>query len=326
MVKQQQKALIEARNLKSAKNQQPYVPPTSAAPTPNEAVNATPVTASSAEFKAASIPARRNSLRNLKIMTPHAAAENHAQRAGHEGSAATAPPGPAPPSLPGTAMNGGAPATAGYAHPTSHISHPQPHQQQLHPPTRTIRNSPRLVSLIRQGLENPFRLATPPSSPIPSPHPLATNFHPVISPSPTTPPLPHLPPHPPPPIRSLRTTPRSPHPLFATDRSKAHLHQPSTSHPKSPNSAYPTSAHPGFSSTPFSTISKSNFMGAFEGLYDAAEELPRLSGTLREQIRRSSSLLQTLQASGAMIEGLVRGLFRECRRSMGRSLGRRWLI
>ncbi|KAJ3278044.1 hypothetical protein HK104_002706 [Borealophlyctis nickersoniae] len=59
----------------------------------------------------------------------------------------------------------------------------------------------------------------------------------------------------------------------------------------------------------------------FETFYDNMEEAPRLSATLREQIRKATALLQTLQGSGQMIEGLVRGHFREMQVQYGEKFG-----
>ncbi|KAI9239183.1 MAG: hypothetical protein BYD32DRAFT_359248, partial [Podila humilis] len=76
-------------------------------------------------------------------------------------------------------------------------------------------------------------------------------------------------------------------------------------------------AHP---STPFlphhhasstSSSSKHVFMETISGLYDSVDSTKSLKYTLEEQIRKSAQLLQTLQASGTMIESLVRGQFKE---------------
>ncbi|KAJ3073717.1 hypothetical protein HDU98_000853 [Podochytrium sp. JEL0797] len=64
------------------------------------------------------------------------------------------------------------------------------------------------------------------------------------------------------------------------------------------------------------------FLHLFESIYDtAAEDLPRLVTTLKDQMRKSSSLLQTLQASGQMIEGLVRSCFRDMQVQYGEKFG-----
>ncbi|KAJ3021073.1 hypothetical protein HKX48_009246 [Thoreauomyces humboldtii] len=62
-------------------------------------------------------------------------------------------------------------------------------------------------------------------------------------------------------------------------------------------------------------------MSLVESVYDQTEETTRLQHTLRDQIRRSTAMLQTLQSSGQMIEGLVRGHFREMQVNYGEKFG-----
>jgi hypothetical protein len=62
-------------------------------------------------------------------------------------------------------------------------------------------------------------------------------------------------------------------------------------------------------------------MRFFEHMYDQSEHAHHLVSALNEQVRHSASLLQTLQASGSMIEGLVRGHFREMQAQMGEKFG-----
>ncbi|KAJ3170572.1 hypothetical protein HDU88_008473 [Geranomyces variabilis] len=68
-------------------------------------------------------------------------------------------------------------------------------------------------------------------------------------------------------------------------------------------------------------LSKSAVLSFFETMYDQGEETARLQYTLRDQIRRSTAMLQTLQSSGQMIEGLVRGHFREMQVTYGEKFG-----
>ncbi|KAJ3125303.1 hypothetical protein HK100_010875 [Physocladia obscura] len=64
------------------------------------------------------------------------------------------------------------------------------------------------------------------------------------------------------------------------------------------------------------------FLSLFESVYDtASEDLPKLAASLKDQMRKSASLLQTLQASGQMIEGLVKSCFRDMQVSYGESFG-----
>lgn len=113
---------------------------------------------------------------------------------------------------------------------------------------------------------------------------------------------------------SDRDGPRSPLPplTHSHSASKLHSHIP----PQSPSSAYPPpTALPGLA------LSKTSFLSLFESLYDQAEENYRLQNTLRDQMRRSTAMLQTLTSSGQMIEGLVRTHFREMQVSYGEKFG-----
>ncbi|KAL6591625.1 hypothetical protein U3516DRAFT_673927 [Neocallimastix sp. 'constans'] len=64
-----------------------------------------------------------------------------------------------------------------------------------------------------------------------------------------------------------------------------------------------------------------SFISVFENLYDQLESVNQLRSTLEEQIRKSTALLQTLQASGQIIEGLVRSHFREMQVQYGEKFG-----
>ncbi|KAI8881144.1 hypothetical protein K501DRAFT_334934 [Backusella circina FSU 941] len=63
--------------------------------------------------------------------------------------------------------------------------------------------------------------------------------------------------------------------------------------------------------TPTLLTQKQKFLQPFEHLYDNIEQTRTLKSTLDDQIRRSSSLIQTLQSSGTMVEGLVRRQVRD---------------
>ncbi|CAG8436935.1 7630_t:CDS:2 [Ambispora gerdemannii] len=65
---------------------------------------------------------------------------------------------------------------------------------------------------------------------------------------------------------------------------------------------------------------KESFINLFDSLYDTVADSRNLKSTLEDQIRKSSTLLQTLQTSGSMIEGLVRGHFREMQRDIVKDL------
>ncbi|KAG0328431.1 hypothetical protein BGZ99_005296 [Dissophora globulifera] len=66
-----------------------------------------------------------------------------------------------------------------------------------------------------------------------------------------------------------------------------------------------------YPSTPFLSNPKHMFMETVSNLFDSVDSSRSLKYTLEEQIRKSAQLLQTLQASGTMIENLVRGQFKE---------------
>jgi hypothetical protein len=67
-----------------------------------------------------------------------------------------------------------------------------------------------------------------------------------------------------------------------------------------------------FPSTPTTSMTqKQKFLQPFEYLYDHIEQTRTLKTTLDDQIRRSSSLIQTLQSSGTMVESLVRRQVRD---------------
>ncbi|CAI2177256.1 3004_t:CDS:2 [Funneliformis geosporum] len=62
--------------------------------------------------------------------------------------------------------------------------------------------------------------------------------------------------------------------------------------------------------------SKKSFIRLFDSFYDTVADTRSLKTTLEDQIRKTTTLLQTLQASGSMIESLVRGHFREMQREV----------
>jgi hypothetical protein len=58
-------------------------------------------------------------------------------------------------------------------------------------------------------------------------------------------------------------------------------------------------------------LQRQQFMQPFEHLFDTIETTRTLKSTLDDQIRRSSTLIQTLQASTTTIEGLIRNHVKE---------------
>ncbi|KAI9025245.1 hypothetical protein CLU79DRAFT_717930 [Phycomyces nitens] len=63
--------------------------------------------------------------------------------------------------------------------------------------------------------------------------------------------------------------------------------------------------------TTFAALQRQQFLQPFEHLFDTIETTRTLKTTLDDQIRRSSSLMQTLQASSTTIEGLIRNQIKE---------------
>lgn len=119
-------------------------------------------------------------------------------------------------------------------------------------------------------------------------------------------------------------------PIVPSQQQPPHTAHPSSKHfpPHSPQ--YPSSAY-GHSfpvtsgrvvmdiqpKTPTSSsIHRQQFMQPFEHLFDTIETTRNLKSTLDDQIRRSSTLLQTLQASSTTIEGLVRNQIKEVQKDM----------
>lgn len=64
-------------------------------------------------------------------------------------------------------------------------------------------------------------------------------------------------------------------------------------------------------STPSPLLNKHQFLSMFEIFYERMEESGKLNSLLKDQTRRSNILLQTLQGSSQMIEGLVRAQVNE---------------
>ncbi|KAI8070687.1 hypothetical protein BC940DRAFT_295312 [Gongronella butleri] len=66
----------------------------------------------------------------------------------------------------------------------------------------------------------------------------------------------------------------------------------------------------------FAALQRQQFLQPFEHLFDTIETTRTLKNTLDDQIRRSSTLLQTLQASTTTIEGLIRSQVKEVQREV----------
>lgn len=70
----------------------------------------------------------------------------------------------------------------------------------------------------------------------------------------------------------------------------------------------------------FGSLQKQQFIQPFEHLFETIETTRTLKTTLDDQIRRSSTLMQTLQASSTTIEGLVRNQIKEAQRDLEATL------
>ncbi|KAI7891021.1 uncharacterized protein EV154DRAFT_551883 [Mucor mucedo] len=66
----------------------------------------------------------------------------------------------------------------------------------------------------------------------------------------------------------------------------------------------------------FAALQRQQYLQPFEHLFDTIETTRTLKSTLDDQIRRSSSLMQTLQTSATTIEGLVRNQVKEAQWEM----------
>ncbi|KAI9483922.1 MAG: hypothetical protein EXX96DRAFT_159022 [Benjaminiella poitrasii] len=66
----------------------------------------------------------------------------------------------------------------------------------------------------------------------------------------------------------------------------------------------------------FAALQRQQYLQPFEHLFDTIETTRTLKSTLDDQIRRSSTLMQTLQASATTIEGLVRNQVKEAQWKM----------
>ncbi|KAI8978391.1 hypothetical protein BDB01DRAFT_799660 [Pilobolus umbonatus] len=109
-------------------------------------------------------------------------------------------------------------------------------------------------------------------------------------------------------------------PIVPSQQQPPHTAHPSMPHfpPHSPQTSHkhtfpPTPGRiPMDSKTPtHGSFHRQQFMQPFEQLFDTIETTRTLKSTLDDQIRKSSSLMQTLQASSATIEGLVRSQMKE---------------
>ncbi|KAI9205903.1 uncharacterized protein BJ171DRAFT_500091 [Polychytrium aggregatum] len=163
-----------------------------------------------------------------------------------------------------------------------------------------------------RNTEFPSRELPLPLSPFPG-NSLKSGFPPLPSPS-TAYPIPSF--------TSHGYHPNNPSGGYGESRSQNANNSRSSDHNQAqgePSSAHPTTASGEPSSKSLSN--KAAFLSYFDVMYDQMEEASHLTMTLSRQIRKSTALLQTLQSSGQMIEGLVRSHFREMQLQYGEKFG-----
>lgn len=123
---------------------------------------------------------------------------------------------------------------------------------------------------------------------------------------------PHSKPHPPPPQTASSTA-------AAAAAGYSHA-QSKRNHESQPQIAVTAASVPLPPKTPttnsFAALQRQQYLQPFEHLFDTIETTRTLKSTLDDQIRRSSSLMQTLQASATTIEGLVRNQVKEAQWEM----------
>ncbi|KAI7876016.1 hypothetical protein K492DRAFT_210644 [Lichtheimia hyalospora FSU 10163] len=78
----------------------------------------------------------------------------------------------------------------------------------------------------------------------------------------------------------------------------------------------PTTTNAAAAAANSSSLQRQQFLQPFEQLFETIETTRTLKSTLDEQIRRSSTLMQTLQASSTTIEGLVRNQIKEAQKEL----------
>ncbi|KAJ3276183.1 hypothetical protein HDV01_005631 [Terramyces sp. JEL0728] len=109
-------------------------------------------------------------------------------------------------------------------------------------------------------------------------------------------------------------SPRSEFPTRELPKPRGYEMQTQSAHPLSQPSRLP-------SPTTTTNSHRQQFMNAMEQIYDNNEQTARLQTQLKEQIRKSATLLYTLSSSGQMIEGLVRSHFRDMQAQYGEKFG-----
>lgn len=109
-------------------------------------------------------------------------------------------------------------------------------------------------------------------------------------------------------------------PIVPSQQQPPHTAHPNSIHrphsPQYPSSAFAHSFRVDTKTPTVGSLQRQQFLQPFEHLFDTIETTRTLKSTLDDQIRRSSSLIQTLQASSTTIEGLVRNQVKEAQREI----------
>ncbi|KAI8391767.1 uncharacterized protein BYT42DRAFT_543267 [Radiomyces spectabilis] len=103
--------------------------------------------------------------------------------------------------------------------------------------------------------------------------------------------------------------PEPPHSSSAGSTTNASSHLPTTAAAVPLPPQTPTT-------TSFAALQRQQFLQPFEHLFDTIETTRTLKSTLDDQIRRSATLMQTLQASSTTIEGLIRNQIKEVQKEV----------
>jgi hypothetical protein len=76
--------------------------------------------------------------------------------------------------------------------------------------------------------------------------------------------------------------------------------------------------------TSFASLQKQSFLQPFEHLFENIEITRTLKSTLDDQVRRSSSLMQSLQSHSSMVENMVKSHMKEIQREISERIDQRF--
>ncbi|KAI8988601.1 hypothetical protein BDF20DRAFT_911051 [Mycotypha africana] len=181
-----------------------------------------------------------------------------------------------------------------------HQPHPLSQATLISPATSTTTNTPTTANTTTMTTNPVTDFAVPPI--VPSQHQPPHTAHPGSI---------HHPHHPFPP-----QSPQYSSSAFIHGHGYPHHYHPLHPPPTAP--LPPPSFTSNSNNTPASNnkLQKQQFMQPFEHLFDTIESTRTLKSTLDDQIRRSSTLIQTLQASSSTIEGLIKNQIKEVQKEV----------